>query len=306
MYSHSSLTKSIEAWIDQIIEAGSETIIMPDGPDSLPTTEAVSTPRKAMKRQRQSSIEINDQDVEETPRPLLPYRGYNRDRLSEASTSTDKTSGTSRSGRSNPRKREAALRSALSWPVVRANLASLKSFPAMLETLALDLNKIANGKQPLIPDIFQSSMRAEAGILNQPLPEWFYQANDDPAELTAVHREMQRIHRNSEKCETRMEHEPGWNDLVHSRVLEEALEGQADVDFRNITVCRTSKLYHDNDPTLRENKVDYGIFLQPTRGKEGLAERLTDLVSEGIDITHFNLSDFAPTPLATVHCLSYL
>ncbi|KXX82093.1 hypothetical protein MMYC01_201545 [Madurella mycetomatis] len=297
MYSHYSLTTSIEAWIDRIIEAGSQTIIMPDGPDSLPTTESVSTPRPSNKRQRQASIEFSNQDAEATPPPLLSYRGHSRDSLSEASSSTN-TNGTSRSGRGSPRKREAALRSAPDWPVVRTSLADLKSFPAMLETLGLDLNKIADGRQPLIPDIFQSSMSAEAGILTQPHPEWFYAANDNREELIAVHRQMKRIHRNSVKCKAMMEHEPAWNGLVHCRVLEEALEGQGGVDFRNTTVCRTLRPYHDGGPTLGDDKVDYGIFLQPTQGSDGLAERLADLASNGIDITHFNLSDFAKTPLA--------
>ena len=69
-----------------------------------------------------------------------------------------------------------------------------------------------------------------------------------------------RICRNSLKCKDKMEYEPAWNDLVHCRVLEEALEGQDVIDFRNITLCRTLKAY--DDPALRENKVDYGIFLR--------------------------------------------
>ncbi len=86
--------------------------------------------------------------------------------------------------------------------------------------------------------------------------------------------------------------------ILHYRVLKEALEGGDVIDFRNITVCRTLKAFHQDDPALRGNKVDYGIFLQPTRGGDGLFERLSDLASEGIDLTHFTLSDFAPTPLA--------
>ncbi len=86
--------------------------------------------------------------------------------------------------------------------------------------------------------------------------------------------------------------------ILHYRVLKEALEGRDVIDFRNITVCRTLKAFHHDDPALRGNKVDYGIFLQPTRGGDGLSERLSDLASEGIDLTHFTLSDFAPTPLA--------
>ncbi len=112
-------------------------------------------------------------------------------------------------------------------------------------------------------------MSADAGILDQPHPEWFYTARDGQEE--AVHRQMLRICRNSLKCEEKMEYEPAWNDLVHCRVLEEALEGQVAIDFRNITLCHTTKAFHDDDPALRENKVDCGIFLQPARGGDGLS-----------------------------------
>jgi hypothetical protein len=141
-------------------------------------------------------------------------------------------------------------------------------------------------------------MSADAGVLDQPNPDWFYAVRDGQEDLVAVHHQMQRICRNSLKCKDRMEYEPAWNDLVHCRVLEEALEGQDTVAFRNITLCRTLKAFHDNDPGLRENKVDYGIFLQPAGGDDGLGERLSDLASEDVDLTHFALSDFALTPLA--------
>lgn len=147
----------------------------------------------------------------------------------------------------------------------------------------------------------QEAMSAEAGFLRQPRPEWFSTASaeEDEAEDNAdTHRTMQKICRNSRKCKVKMEYEPAWNDLVHSRILEEALDRQASVDFRNITLCRTLREFHDDDPALRENKVDYGIFLQPTQGNDGLSNRLADLSAEGIHVTHFALSDFAPTPLA--------
>ncbi|KAK4132641.1 hypothetical protein BT67DRAFT_443540 [Trichocladium antarcticum] len=296
MHSHPALNATVEAWIDHIIKAGGQTVIMPDGPDSLPTVELGVTPRQPNKRQRQASTDFRNDDLETTPRPPLFCRDQT---LSEVqSTSTADTNGTSRSGRSSPRKKEVALRRTLDWPIARVNITELKSVPAMLESLALDLKKIADGRQSLIPDIFRESMSADAGIFDQPHPDWFYTARDGQEELRAVHRQMRRICRNSLKCKDRMEYEAAWNDLVHCRVLEEALEGQDAIDFRNITLCRTLKAFHDDDPALRENKVDYGIFLQPARGGDGLSERLSDLASEGIDLTHLTLSDFAPTPLA--------
>jgi hypothetical protein len=212
--------------------------------------------------------------------------------------STADSTGTSRSGTSSLRKKDVALRRTLDWPVARVNIIELKAIPAMLESLAFDLKKIAGGRQPLIASEFWESMSADAGILDQPHPDWFYPAKDGLDELRFVHHQMQRICRNSLKCKGQMEHWPAWNGLVHCRILEEALEGQDATGFRNITLCRTLKAFYDDDPALRENKVNYGIFLQPARGTDGLAERLSNLASESIDVTHFALSDFAPTPLA--------
>lgn len=166
---------TVEAWIDRIIEAGDQTVIMPDGSDSFPTADLVVTPQRS-KRQRQAD------DLETTPRPPLlctlstscipvPYMRCRsrtddhphpvRDQtLSDVqSTSTANTSGTSRSGRSSPRKKEAALRRTLDWPIARIDITKLKSVPSMLESLALDLKKIADGRQSLIPDIFRVRCR---------------------------------------------------------------------------------------------------------------------------------------------------
>lgn len=89
----------------------------------------------------------------------MPDREASRDSLSEArSASTTNTNRTSQSGRSgSPRKKEAALRRTLDWPIVRLDLAELKSIPPQLETLALDLQAIADGRQPLIPSVFRVS-----------------------------------------------------------------------------------------------------------------------------------------------------
>lgn len=141
-------------------------------------------------------------------------------------------------------------------------------------------------------------MSADAGIFDQPHPGWFYTAREGQEELRTFHRQMRRICRNSLKCKDKMEDGPAWNELVHCRVLEEALEGRDIVAFRNIRLCHTLKAFHDGDPMIRESKVDYGIFLDSARGGDGLSESFLDVAREGIDLTHFTLSDFAPTPLA--------
>ncbi|KAK4146931.1 uncharacterized protein C8A04DRAFT_9428 [Dichotomopilus funicola] len=285
MHSQPALNAAVEAWIGHIINAGDQTVTTPDGLDS-----------PSNKRQR---LDFRNDDLAALPRTdHRPHPGRDQTMREAISSNTADTNGTSRSGRSSPRKKEVALRHALDWPIARVNIAQLKSAPAVLESLAFDLKKITDGRQCLIPDMFYECMSANAGIFDQPRPEWFYTATEGQEELRAFHRQMQRICRNSLKCKDQMEYEPAWNDLVHCRVLEEALEGQDAVDFRNIRLCRTLEAFYDGDPMLRESEVDYGIFLQPEREGDRLSENLSDLAGEGIDLTHFTLSDFGPTPLA--------
>ncbi len=71
MHSHPALNATVEAWIDDIIKAAGQTVIMPDGPDPLPTTEPFVTPRLSNKRQRQASADCRNNDLETTPRPPL-------------------------------------------------------------------------------------------------------------------------------------------------------------------------------------------------------------------------------------------
>jgi hypothetical protein len=83
--------------------------------------------------------------------------------------------------------------------------------------------------------------------------------------------------------------------MVHCRILEEALDGQNSVGFRNLTAYPTLKEFQDLDPLLRKSRVSYGIMLEPSPGSDGLFDRLVDLAGNHIDITHFPL--FGPTPL---------
>lgn len=322
----------VEAWIDHLIQAGGQTVIMPTDDNAFDAIElpATVTPTKKPpnKRQRQVSSTADfstDLDIDPTPRPSCRHQGHyalsettelsgtaGTDVSASTSVSASASRASQQSGRSSPRKKEAALRRARDWPIARVQLAKLRTIPPVLERLAVGLQTIADGAQPLIPDLFRPSMEADTGFLNQLRPAWFYPARGpehDPMRLFASHSYIQRIHRNSLQCRDIMDHEPAWNGLVHARILEEALEGCDSVCFRDLTVCRTKKKYHDGDPALRENKVDYGIFLQPrsegftasadrSADNNGLAELLADLAGEDVDITHCTLSDLAPTPLA--------
>lgn len=154
MHQQSSINVVIEAWIDHLLEAGGQTVIMPDNLDTV-LPETFSTPKRQSKRPRNVSTAEQLLDSDATPRPRCDQ---SRDSLSEIqSSSADAASTTSQSGRSSPRKKEVALRRTLDWPVVRARLTELQSVPSELQGLALDLKQIADSRRPLIPSLFQVS-----------------------------------------------------------------------------------------------------------------------------------------------------
>jgi len=155
MHQQNSINVVIEAWIDRLLQEGGQTIIMPDNLDAAVLPETFSTPKRQNKRPRNVSATDQSLDFDTTPRPR---GGQNHDSLSEIqSSSADTTSTASQSGRSSPRKKEVALRQTLDWPVVRARLTELQSPPPELQGLALDLKRIADGRQPLIPSLLQAS-----------------------------------------------------------------------------------------------------------------------------------------------------
>jgi hypothetical protein len=49
-------------------------------------------------------------------------------------------------------------------------------------------------------------MSADAGIFDQPHPDWFYTARDRQEYLRAVHRQIRRICQNSLKCKDKIEY----------------------------------------------------------------------------------------------------
>jgi hypothetical protein len=326
MQGQAEVNALVEAWIDHLMEVGGHTVIMPTD-EMVPDTFALpATPNKAPPSKRQHQVSNaeyadTDADPESTPRPPLRRPRQSRNALSDtrselsSTTDTNDTSSTTasqRSGRSSPRKKEAALRQTFDWPVERRHINDA-SRQDLVNIPLLELNRIAHHGRPLIPDVFRRPMEADARHFDPPQASWFYDAaaaGQREDDLRATHSRIQHICRNSVRCLKRIEHEPAWNEQVHYRILEEALENHFDdVGFRNLTMCRTLSRYFDGNPVLRENKVDYGIFLQPTQHQgsvgpgnndddDGLGKLLADLCRKGVDINHCGLSDSAPTPLA--------
>ncbi|KXX76198.1 hypothetical protein MMYC01_201553 [Madurella mycetomatis] len=268
--------------------------------------DPLKTPQKRKRRCN------DDFDPDPTPRSLQPLSALSldppdtSDSLSLRSGSANISNVSNRSGRSSPRKREVALRLTTQYPVHREPIDTNTPPPLSQPLLDLlrDLLDIGNGKRPVIPHIFKGSLTSS----------WLYDPNKDeqlflPHEhegagngdyddqhflLRYRHATLQNVCEQSRICEARMEHEAGWNELVHSPILSDALRGQSSVHFRNITACRVRHTFRDPDPDIGESKIDYGIFLNsPAVDTESLRARLGS-----VPVTHIGLSDNAPTPLA--------
>lgn len=276
---------------------------------AVAATAMDDAPKTPQKRRRDEKF-----DADQTPRGLQPPPAHGSldapdtsDSLSLCSGSADDASNASntstRSGRSSPRKREIALRLTTQYPVYREPIDTTAPPPLPQTVLDLlrDLISISSGKQAVIPSIFKGSLPSS----------WLYDPNNDdglffPLEddqndgseqdfaLRHRHAILRDVCDQSRFCESRIEHEAGWNELVHSRLLSDALGGLASVHFRNITACRVRPAFRDPDPAVGETKVDYGIFLNsPAVDTESLRSELGT-----VPVTHFGLSDNAPTPLA--------
>lgn len=285
--------------------------------------EDMQTPtRKPNKRVRKAHpAGVAAADPDETPRPaLVPLLGGST--ISDAVPTTAdnpspshsgycnsssaehlSTAGSSvRSGRSSPRKRELRLRNTAEFPVERRvqlwdDLSRLAGGDGSgLNGLLDDLYSIATGGEGLVPDIFEASL---ASVRPRPprycfLPVTEAAASDAAlrARLEREHFQLERIVRNSRTCAQRLAHEAEWNDRVHAQLLQEALDGWSPVvDFRNITAVRTAADFLDPDPVIRENKIDYGLFLYL---EEPDLAYIRGRHPGGLALNHTNLGDDVP------------
>ncbi|KAI3316919.1 hypothetical protein HD806DRAFT_516360 [Xylariaceae sp. AK1471] len=308
------LTDFVEAWISDLIGASVDApiILMPDDAGNNDIANVPTSARTPKRPRRVSNKQGGSAEDDATPRPreplLLLRRRRSRqqrdtfsDRASETDSITTSTASTATSGRSSPRKKELALRRTVNYPVQRLDITTFDGLPPPLLQLVTELYRIGQGETGIIPDIFAASMRRDAGLFNSLPDRWFCRPDphDEGTELEYRHRRLQIICQNSKKCARRMEHEPGWNDQVHSPILSEALESRRNkgVDVRNITLSRIHPHFRDTDPALQETKIDYGIFLQPPEQDE-LAQRINVARRHLPPVTHLSLSDDAPSPLA--------
>jgi len=96
----------------------------------------------------------------------------------------------------------------------------------------------------MIPSIFRGSLPSSWVLdpstndsLFLPPSQDNYNHHDGASQEFALryrHVTLQGICQQTKVCEKRLEHEAGWNELVHSRLLFDALDGHASVHFRNM------------------------------------------------------------------------
>lgn len=86
----------------------------------------------------------------------------------------------------------------------------------------------------------------------------------DQEQLVQELKEIVKIRNATSFCNRKKVHEPSWNERVHSRMLQQAIEGLAGLEYHNITTARVLRgLVPENiyGETLKKKMVDYAITL---------------------------------------------
>lgn len=97
-----------------------------------------------------------------------------------------------------------------------------------------------------------------------------------------------------------------WNDKVHSSALELTLNWALisnparPLIYHNITSVRIAERFRDKDLLLKENRVDYGIFLAPD-GDSELGQRIAMHQRRQRDVV--NVNEYQPQPQPQLHAL---
>ncbi|KAI8162687.1 hypothetical protein K4K49_012378 [Colletotrichum sp. SAR 10_70] len=302
-----SATAFIEAWISQISEVGNAHDVFDKPIDE--SFEAFNfmtskTPSPSKKRKANSAGAAPDLDA--TPRPsgttLFTHRLLATRSLDDSIATTQTTSDVSSvsdtsdapSGASSPKKREGELRDTSDHPLQRYTLKDRAPTPLMRDLIA-----IASG--PVIPHSVKNRMSRDSDWMNPPQDAWFYPQtsgthDESTSEIdTYTYMRVRRIEKNTTLCKQTMEHEAGWNDMVHSQLLELALADESGVSFRNIVLDD----FRETDEFVRNAKVDYAIVLNPD-STTTLANSIQAYRQAGArthPVVHVNLPDRAVTPV---------
>ena len=121
-------------------------------------------------------------------------------------------------------------------------------------------------------------------------------ANMNREQLTQELKEVIKIRNDTSFCDRKKVHEPSWNERVHSRILQQAVDHISGVEYHNITTARVlGELVPDNiyGEALKKKMVDYAITLgDPVIAENDVSARLGSSV--GRLRRTINPSDYAP------------
>ncbi|KPM35468.1 hypothetical protein AK830_g11098 [Neonectria ditissima] len=287
----------IEAWLECFQDScdahGEEALIIPD----LDLNNMSYTP-SPKKRTRLASGVV---DLEATPRRAVG--GLSEASIGDAASDSNSitTSSSRHGGSASPKKREIALRLATDFPVRREHISSMQGPTLLMQ----DLARLRTAS--VIPASMKDSVTKDSSWANPPNDSWFYDTpaledNDGEHADKYIYQRLKTIQRKTIQCTQRMEHEAGWNDSVHSSLLELALDGERypNVSYRNVTQCRIYPELRDPDPFLVDAKADYAMFLEPPNDSKLAMSllRYRQLRPACHRATHIQLSDEASTPVA--------
>ncbi|KAH7016561.1 uncharacterized protein B0I36DRAFT_338103 [Microdochium trichocladiopsis] len=240
--------------------------------------DTASTPRPSRGR-------VFDTVARAQPAPSLVSSPSSNSITSLASSTTSQRSRTSIS----PRKRALALLQADDLPIVSYPMSNIHSHAGMTtatRNLLEDLTKI-RARQGIFPQQLKQHIQETSDPLVDAIGDYMFSIDkadttptlstslDAPLTVAAssgildrlfAHRSIIEVVAASNFCADpiRPVNEAGWNDRVHARVLDMALKEATCLLFHNITTVSPAHDFRDPNPTLKDSKIDYGIFLSPS------------------------------------------
>ncbi|KAI5852049.1 hypothetical protein GGS23DRAFT_591388 [Durotheca rogersii] len=289
-----SLETTIDTWLERV------EIVNPAPKrrtDDFRSSAGMASPPRSLSPSKRQRVSCTDNDAAATPRPTkIPCTSIHDDVSDIVSLSISQISGQSgqsakrsgQSGRSSPVKKEAAMRQASELPLRRKPLDELLEAEPQFPDLVQFIKRLADlkDKEGILPRVLEQHIRSRA-TLSDPIRDWMFspRPEEEPPEYQHhnlyVYERVRRICKASQQCNDAAHpiHEVEWNDKVHAALLELALDTAAISNptrllvYHNITNVRLAKEFQDRDLLLKENRVDYGIFLAPDSDSE-LGQRI--------------------------------
>ncbi|KAH8726969.1 hypothetical protein GQ44DRAFT_825526 [Phaeosphaeriaceae sp. PMI808] len=221
---------------------------------------------RSTRRKRAVPPALPTPDLQAWPTPVLTpsVSGTQVDDAGDAEAESTRKSTTSKRSRS-PTRRMVDLQIAKK-PVFSKMATSSTHVPQDVRILYKAIQALARQSKGVIPLGIENEVKQDAdGDLDD-----HYVAKKKNGktrkQLNAEFEAMRKIRNETSKCQTKNLHESSWNELVHSRMLEQAELGHPGFSYYNITTARVIKdLVPGNEygELLKGKMVDYAVTLGP-------------------------------------------